>query len=790
MMKGLRLFAVISALTLQSISSFTPVRGLQQINQIKKPSPHFSTHLFARHFNDNDFREPTISNFDKMKSLKSRLSFIEKTSPATIAGFYEPHLKSFSVRPGSVQIFSVTSTLFSLQTLMSSTVFDTVANMQIYSPTSSAPMVKKKLISLTAIFNATLMAEWREDDLFQVPLLIDTLLKSDPDRILMSPKLMDEELANRLRTLISALLNARPQRRSGEYQPLSEYLLFLCAQAMATLAKSTPPMFRSPADRNDPDLDQNDYNTISVGGLPLKALPVGASSQLSLALSRSSEVSFNELCRQLAYRSAGDRSNFDIMRLVYSLLTYITSKNALYGTAGRELIPGKGPEPGTKSGPPNKPLVKAALDAFFEEQNDDGMWDKGQPIYKSFRKTGRNIGNAFVYAADTLGSLLDALPAEDFRPHINALEKMLTWIESHQEVEYIADYCDPESLQCYGKPLKGWASPHLAPGTGPQAWSTAQTITCVTRMRKVVGELMHNDVLLEFGGIHHLGVPSYSSWDRLLDADLGVGSLANKTLKQVLEERMITPFDGDDMIPSYGACYSTILFGPPGTAKTTICEALAERMGWDFVVIDTAAFLADGLTNVASRIRYVFERLMALDKCVILFDEIEEFCLDRENPGLGMESRMLTTAMLTAINDLRREKKSIFFLATNRLRAFDSAITRPGRFDMQLFVGTPNLDARCVLFSQNLDAMSLDKEERASIENRYRKFLESVWTEEAMFMNYLEGVQYANACADFLRNGDLTEEVMASILSAQSVVITIRGSARDEFVSSMGLSRL
>ena len=130
----------------------------------------------------------------------------------------------------------------------------------------------------------------------------------------MSPKLMDEELANRLRTLISALLNARPQRRSGEYQPLSEYLLFLCAQAMATLADSTPPMFRIPADRNDPDLDQNDYNVISVGGLPLKALPVGASSQLSLALSRSSEVSFNELCRQLAYRSAGDRSNFDIMR--------------------------------------------------------------------------------------------------------------------------------------------------------------------------------------------------------------------------------------------------------------------------------------------------------------------------------------------------------------------------------------------------------------------------------------------------------------------------------------------
>ena len=45
----------------------------------------------------------------------------------------------------------------------------------------------------------------------------------------------------------------------------------------------------------------------------------------------------------------------------------------------------------------------------------------------------------------------------------------------------------------------------------------------------------------------------------------------------------------------------------------------------------------------------IFERLMALEKCVILFDEIEEFCLDREDKSLSMESRMLTTAMLTQV---------------------------------------------------------------------------------------------------------------------------------------------
>ena len=137
-------------------------------------------------------------------------------------------------------------------------------------------------------------------------------------------------------------------------------------------------------------------------------------------------------------------------------------------------------------------------------------------------------------------------------------------------------------------------------------------------------------------------------------------------------------------LPGSPACYSAVLFGPPGacaasppapelqqpreahakgphsciaslrapprsfpprrpiptrgalgTAKTTICEAFARYLGWSFVQVDTSAFLADGLSNVASRISYVFDRLLRLERAVILFDEIEEFCLDRETPGLG-----------------------------------------------------------------------------------------------------------------------------------------------------------
>jgi hypothetical protein len=187
-----------------------------------------------------------------------------------------------------------------------------------------------------------------------------------------------------------------------------------------------------------------------------------------------------------------------------------------------------------------------------------------------------------------------------------------------------------------------------------------------------------------------------------------------------------------------------------------------------------------------------------------------------------MESRMLTTAMLTAINDLRKGKKSIFFLATNRLRAFDSAIIRPGRFDMQvqifinvqvyllnlmlmtnsftvvrtpfflqLFVGTPNLEARVILFRGQLANVPADQSTKDVAERSFRSFISSVWQEDIMFFNYLESLQFASACADVVAKGNkLTEDIMAAILKSQAHVMTVRGTVRDEYVASMGLSRL
>ena len=68
------------------------------------------------------------------------------------------------------------------------------------------------------------------------------------------------------------------------------------------------------------------------------------------------------------------------------------------------------------------------------------------------------------------------------------------------------------------------------------------------------------------------------------------------------------------------------------------------------VIIQCLTYLHHLISPLLSYLLLSFSYFtLSTHRTIILFDEIEEFCLDRENPALGMESRMLTTAMLTQV---------------------------------------------------------------------------------------------------------------------------------------------
>ena len=89
---------------------------------------------------------------------------------------------------------------------------------------------------------------------------------------------------------------------------------------------------------------------------------------------------------------------------------------SLLGMAVKEKEKGRGPLPDMRVSLFNQQFVTTALAAFFKEQGRDGLWDTGQPIYKSFSGgAGQNMGNAFVFPVNMVGSLLCLLLAEHFQ---------------------------------------------------------------------------------------------------------------------------------------------------------------------------------------------------------------------------------------------------------------------------------------------------------------------------------------------------------------------------------------
>jgi hypothetical protein len=79
------------------------------------------------------------------------------------------------------------------------------------------------------------------------------------------------------------------------------------------------------------------------------------------------------------------------------------------------------------------------------------------------------------------------------------------------------------------------------------------------------------------------------------------------------------------------------------------------------------------------------------------------------------------------LNDLRRQQSVIFIVATNRLRSFDAAVTRPGRFDFLLFVGTPNLQSREKRLESRLEGTRMTPAKRLDISSQLPLILSFIY---------------------------------------------------------------
>jgi cell division protease FtsH len=139
-----------------------------------------------------------------------------------------------------------------------------------------------------------------------------------------------------------------------------------------------------------------------------------------------------------------------------------------------------------------------------------------------------------------------------------------------------------------------------------------------------------------------------------------------------------------------------LLVGPPGTGKTLLAKAIAGEAGVPFFSISGSEFVEMFVGVGASRVRDLFKKAKENAPCLIFIDEIDAVGRQRgAGIGGGNDEREQTlNQLLTEMDGFEGNTGIIIIAATNRPDVLDSALMRPGRFDRQVTVDTPDIKGR------------------------------------------------------------------------------------------------
>jgi len=336
-------------------------------------------------------------------------------------------------------------------------------------------------------------------------------------------------------------------------------------------------------------------------------------------------------------------------------------------------------------------FIRCALKCLFEQQTDIGIWRTGAPLFHYLRS-----GNAYCYIFETFAVLLKSALTnrkeglflrQVLRPYVAQLLALWRYATSTQI---------PLSRQ----ETIGWSSGHRANRKEPESWATASVYSFSQHLRRLIGIWARESAAVEL----KVDTSHVSSTDAVKTlAERGATwAPIGKTAASQLMTLFINPtrrfesgncLEPDSQPINDDQARGAILFGPPGTSKTTLSRCVADAIGWDYVELHASTFVADGLPNVQRTANRIFERLSQLDRTVILFDEIDELvrARDMEPDAFG---RFLTTSMLPKLAELWKLRKVIYFVATNHISFFDLAVIRAQRFDALVHVSPPSLQRK------------------------------------------------------------------------------------------------
>ena len=173
-----------------------------------------------------------------------------------------------------------------------------------------------------------------------------------------------------------------------------------------------------------------------------------------------------------------------------------------------------------------------------------------------------------------------------------------------------------------------------------------------------------------------------------------IGGLSDEIRK--LREVVELPLKHPELFKRMGVepIKGILLYGLPGTGKTLLARAVAYESKAHFITVSGPEILSKYQGQSEENLRKMFKEAKKMAPSIIYFDKFDSIAPNRREFSTSEMGRKMIAQLLSLLDSLEGRGEIIVLAETTKIEDVDYAFRRPGRFDREIELKSPDSDGR------------------------------------------------------------------------------------------------